>query len=146
MKVNRSSGAQGTSKSKKTPQGSGVDGSFSDMLTAGLSQASTAAPSQSIAQVDALLAIQGAEDPTHGAAKKRMCARADGLLDLLDDIRGAMLSGNLNVGDMLNVADTIASHRERINDPKLTALLDEIDLRAQVELAKMRVALDKNMR
>ncbi|HPF78465.1 MAG TPA: flagellar assembly protein FliX [Alphaproteobacteria bacterium] len=40
------------------------------------------------------------------------------------------------------MADVVASHREKINDPKLTALLDEIDLRAQIEIAKMRKAME----
>jgi hypothetical protein len=43
---------------------------------------------------------------------------------------------------LLDVADVVASHRERINDPQLSSLLDEIDLRAQIEIAKMRMALD----
>ena len=53
-----------------------------------------------------------------------------------------MLTGQLTVGHMIDIADVVASHRERINDPTLTSVMDEIDLRAQVELAKMRVALD----
>ena len=44
---------------------------------------------------------------------------------------------------MIDVADVVASHRERIHDPALTAVMDEIDLRAQVELAKMRAALER---
>ena len=69
--------------------------------------------------------------------------RADTLLNVLDKLRDSLLSGSLTVGDMVDVADVVASHREKINDPGLTAIMDEIDLRAQVELAKMRVALDK---
>jgi hypothetical protein len=110
------------------------------------SDAQQAAPTkatQSIAQVDALLAIQGAEDPTQGASRKRMRHRADTILSELDKIRMAMLGGNLTVGHMIDVADVVASHREKVSDPVLTDLMDEIDLRAQVELAKMRVTLDE---
>ena len=52
-----------------------------------------------------------------------------------------MLNGTLTVGHMIDIADIVASHREKIQDPKLTDIMDEIDLRAQVELAKMRVAM-----
>ena len=55
----------------------------------------------------------------------------------------AMLNGSLTVGHMIDIADVVASHREKITDPALTAIMDEIDLRAQVELAKMRVAMDR---
>ena len=98
---------------------------------------------QSIAQVDALLAIQGAQDPTEGESRRKMHARANVILDSLDDLRDSLLGGTLTVGHMIDVADVVASHREKISDPELTAIMDEIDLRAQVELAKMRVAIDK---
>jgi hypothetical protein len=35
----------------------------------------------------------------------------------------------------------VASHREKIDDPRLVAILDEIDLRAQVEIAKARFSM-----
>ncbi len=44
---------------------------------------------------------------------------------------------------MIDVADVVATHRDKIDDPGLTAIMDEIDLRAQVEIAKMRVTLDQ---
>ena len=89
-----------------------------------------------------MLAVQAAEDPTQGAAKKRMRRRSDKILNELEKIRMAMLNGSLTVGHMIDVADVVASHREKIMDPALTGIMDEIDLRAQVELAKMRVALN----
>jgi len=102
-----------------------------------------ASATQSIAQMDALLAVQAAEDPTERAAKKRARERSDKVLSVLDDVRMAMLGGNLTVGHMVDMADVVASHREKIADPALTAIMDEIDLRAQVELAKMRVSMER---
>jgi hypothetical protein len=72
-----------------------------------------------------------------------MKQRAGTILEKLEQIRIKMLGGGLTVGDMINVADVVASHREKITDPSLTAIMDEIDLRAQVELAKMRVSINK---
>ena len=96
---------------------------------------------QSIAQVDALLAVQGTEDPTEREAKQRARQRANTILDELDKIRIAMLNGTLTVGHMVDIADVVASHRENVQDSAMTAIMDEIDVRAQVELAKMRFAL-----
>ena len=95
-----------------------------------------------IAGIDSLLAAQEADDPAQRAAKKRMRERGETVLKQLDKIRLGMLTGTLSVGNLLDVADVVASHRERINDPQLSSLLDEIDLRAQIEIAKMRMALD----
>ena len=142
MKVRGPGSTQGPSKAKKTSDASATDGSFGAMLSGGAEQAAATTNTQSIAQVDALLAIQGAEDPTQGASKQRMRHRANTLLNALDTLRDSLLGGTLTVGDMIDVADVVASHREKITDPGLTSIMDEIDLRAQVELAKMRVALD----
>lgn len=131
-----------TTRSKDKAGGSGI--SFGDLLTSGTSEAAAPTATRSIAQVDALLAAQEVDDPAARAAKGRMVGRADTLLEQLDAIRMGLLTGTLSVGDVLNVADVVAQHRERIQDPGLSALLDEIDLRAQIEIAKMRKAMDES--
>jgi len=141
MKIEGPKQTGAASKSKKSSKTSGT-GSFSDFIASGPKESAATSATQSIASVDALLAIQGAEDPTERASRGRMRERAMSVLEELDKIRLAMLGGNLTIGHMVDIADVVASHRERVNDPKLTAIMDEIDLRAQVELAKMQVAID----
>lgn len=143
MKVTGPGGTKGPSKTKKSGKTSESSANFGDFLLKNAGEAPAATTTQSIAKMDALLAVQATEDPTERAAKKRARERSDKVLGALDNVRVAMLSGNVTVGDMVNVADVVASHREKISDPALTAIMDEIDLRAQVELAKMRVALNK---
>lgn len=136
----KSQGAGGTKKSGRVNS----DGSFEDFIASapgGASAASGAAPTNSIARVDALLSVQGAESPTERAAKKRMQERGENILQELDKLRMGLLTGTMTVGQVVDIADVVASHRERILDPKLTAILDEIDLRAQIELAKVQKAL-----
>ncbi|MCB9979373.1 MAG: flagellar assembly protein FliX [Rhodospirillales bacterium] len=145
MKIEGPSGPKSSTPTRRTGKASGSGGSF-DALIGGADEASGAAPAQSssaIARVDALLTIQAAEDPAQGAARKRMRKRSESVLKALDSIRLSMLGGNLTVGHMIDVADLVAAHREKIGDPQLAAIMDEIDLRAQVELAKMRKALDE---
>ncbi len=145
MKVGGTKGTNSTSKTKGTSSPSGdssVD--FSQYVRGGgVSESSAASAARSIAQLDALLAVQEIEDPTKKAAKKRVISRGDDILDKMEDLRVKILNGNLSIGHMIDIADVVASHRDKIDDPRLTAIMDEIDLRAQVELAKMRIALDK---
>jgi len=143
MKISGPGSTKGPSKTGKTSKPQKSDGSFADFVSSGAKESAATTTSQSIAHVDALLAVQSTEDPTQGAARKRMRQRADDILDELDKVRMAMLHGNLTVGHMIDVADVVASHREKVTDPNLTSIMDEIDLRAQVELAKMRVVLDQ---
>ncbi|MCC6598366.1 MAG: flagellar assembly protein FliX [Alphaproteobacteria bacterium] len=142
MKVQGPGGPQGPSRTKGKDKASGTSGGFGDFVAPETQAASSPQATQSIARLDALLAVQGAEDPAARAAKKRMRHRASDILNELEKIRLAMLGGTLTVGHMIDVADVVASHREKIYDPGLTAIMDEVDLRAQVELAKMRIVLD----
>ncbi|NCC22517.1 MAG: flagellar assembly protein FliX [Alphaproteobacteria bacterium] len=137
---NKTGGAQpGKGKGKVSSSG----GSFGDLISKGAGETKGASAAQQIARVDALLAVQAAEDPTARAARQRMRKRSESILDELDRLRMAMLNGTLTVGHMVDIADVVASHRERIDDPEMAAILDEIDLRAQVELAKMRIRMDR---
>lgn len=144
MKIQGPDQTQKAGGAKKTDK-AGRTGSttFSSLLGAD----ETEAPAHSsatgvIAGIDALLAAQETDDPAARAARGRMRKRGEDILKQLDKIRLGMLTGTLSVGNLVDIADVIASHRERINDPQLSSLLDEIDLRAQIEIAKMRMALD----
>jgi hypothetical protein len=145
MKVEGPGRSGSVSKNKGTKKAGGGEGRFGDFMTSPATENSAAAATQSIVSVDSLLALQAAEDPGQRAARSRMRRRGETILAALDKIRLGMLSGTLTVGNMIDIADVIASHREKITDPGLSAVMDEIDLRAQVELAKMRVALDKSI-
>lgn len=143
MKIDRSKGTSGTSGAKKSSSSNNSDGvDFSQFVKGGAGETASASATQSIASLDALLAAQEIEDPTKKAAQKRAYIRSNDILDRLEDVRIKMLCGNLTVGHMIDIADVVASHRDKIDDPKLTALMDEIDLRAQVEIAKMQAAMN----
>src|SRR5688500_9552888 len=141
MKVEGPNRTQQSSTTQRKSRISGADGSFGDMLTDSAGATGNAGATHSIAHIDALLAAQEAESPTERAARKRMHDRAGTILDELERMRLALLTGRLTVGHVVDIADVVAQHREKIMDPRLTAILDEIDLRAQIELAKMRMAM-----
>lgn len=147
MKIQGPGKSSDINKKKKTDGASKGDGTFKTLMSDGASGTSeTKGPStsSSIASVDALLIAQAAEDPAQQKAKKRMRERAVNILDELNDLKMAMLTGQVTIGHMLSISDVVAMHREKIVDPELSALLDEIDLRAQIELAKLQVAVDKS--
>lgn len=142
MKIEGPGRTSATSGTKGKGKVSSADGSFSDLLTGGVKETRSAAATHSIASIDSLLAAQSVEDPTERAARKRMQVRADNILTELENMRIALLTGTLTVGHIIDIADVVAAHREKIMDPRLHAVLDEIDLRAQIEIAKLCKALD----
>ena len=58
----------------------------------------------------------------------------------LDGLKAALLGGELSQGQLDNLARTVREQRSATDDPKLEAVLDEIETRAAVELAKLEAA------
>ena len=83
--------------------------------------------------IDALLALQAADDPLLG--RKKAIRRGTALLDTLDQIKGDLLIGRVSEGRLNQLMVLIGQARER-NLPGLDGVLDDIELRARVELAK----------
>ncbi len=139
MKVSGSNGVSGPNRSRKTDKASG-DG-FAPTATPKSGGASTAAGAaalsgtSSIGSVDALMALQGTGDFTE--ARKQATNRAFSLLDILDDLKIALLEGQIPRDTLMRLMDTLKSQRDMTHDPQLEAALDEVELRAAVELAKL---------
>lgn len=95
---------------------------------------SAAAP-KATANIDSLLALQGIEeDPAE--RRKRSVARGRTALDVLDDLKMGLLSGNLDKSTVLRLRDAAANLKSSSGDPGLDSVLSEIELRVEVELAK----------
>ena len=93
----------------------------------------TVAPKAS-ANIDALLAMQGIEDPVE--RRKRSVQRGKGALDVLDDLKIGLLSGNFDASTISRLRSAAANLKSSSGDPGLDAVLSEIELRVEVELAK----------
>jgi hypothetical protein len=83
------------------------------------------------------LALQDAPDAPRGRARKRAQERGNMMLDHLEEIRMGLLLGTIPMAKLEQLAQLVRAKREQIDDPKLLAILDEIELRAAVELAKL---------
>jgi len=85
--------------------------------------------------IDALLALQGVEeDPVE--RRKRSVQRGKGALDVLDELKIGLLAGNLGPATVSRLRDAAANLKSSSGDPGLDAVLSEIELRVEVELAK----------
>jgi hypothetical protein len=93
-----------------------------------------ATPPKAAGNIDALLAMQGIEDPVE--RRKRSVQRGRGALDVLDDLKIGLLSGNFDASTVSRLRDAAANLKSSSGDPGLDAVLSEIELRVEVELAK----------
>lgn len=113
--------------------GGGGDTGFAEALEGGESGASPVTGPTSLGQLDGLLALQEVPDDSSGQAQQR----GEALLDRLDELRLAILTGRLRPADLERLTRLVAEQRAAVDDPRLAGVLDEIELRAAVELAKL---------
>ncbi|MCJ9430335.1 flagellar assembly protein FliX [Kordiimonas marina] len=123
---------------KKTSRKSSASGSSFAGELSGASSASapaSVAGASPIASVDALLALQEVPDATTGRSKG--LKRAEEMLDALDEIRKGILLGAVPVHRLRSLADMARNRRGKTGDSRLDSILADIELRAEVELAKL---------
>jgi hypothetical protein len=136
MKVNGPSGAAPAGGQRSVRSAGGF--SMPQMSGATPSAAAAAtAPTSAVADVSALMALQGVETATE--RRRRAIRRGGTLLDRLDELKIAMLSGEAGEGALERLGRTLREERPEDEDAGLSGLLEQIDLRAAVELAKAEV-------
>jgi hypothetical protein len=84
--------------------------------------------------IDALMALQGLDTPE--IRRDRALRRGRRMLDALDRLRLGVLEDDLRPAHVDLLRRSVRDARESVDDPALQALLNEIELRAEVEIAK----------
>ncbi|NND49782.1 MAG: flagellar assembly regulator FliX [Rhizobiales bacterium] len=95
---------------------------------------SGASPMRPMAPLATLVAVQAAEERTQ--SRKRAVRRGTLILDELDALKLAVLEGREGQAELQQIARKVESARESSGDAELESLVDAIELRAQVEIAK----------
>lgn len=129
-----------TAPTGSAPAGRAESASFARLVARGATVAGTAGSGMTVATAAALLAVQQAQPrvaPASGALR-----RADRLLDGLARRQRALLSLADDPAVWHELAHALAEEREPSGSDRLDALLDAIELRVAVELAKQERARD----
>lgn len=136
MKVTGAGGV-GPAVGPKASRPSGGDGFrvAAPGAAGGVAHASSVSAVRSVMGVEALVALQEVGGPLE--RKRRAVRRASRMLDALDDIKAGLLVGELSMGDLDRLRRAVRDERAYTDDPNLEAVLDEIELRAAVEVAKL---------
>ncbi len=127
---------------KKRGSASSV-GSFAELLgisdsddVAAASAASAASPTSPI---NNLLSLQEIQDD--GRGKQKLVQQGEDMLDSLEKLRRAILTGSVPVHVLRNLNSQLSAKKQYVADPALLAIIEDIELRASVELAKIETAM-----
>jgi len=95
---------------------------------------SAAVALRTLGGIDALIALQGIEDPLE--RRRRAVKHGTRALDALDELKLGLLSGTLDQATLLRLKAIAGDLKDSSGDAGLDQVLSEIDLRVAVELAK----------
>ena len=133
MRVNSPNGTATATAPATTRRVSGPGG-FTLSETNGPQTASPAISLRTVGGIEALIALQGIEDPLE--RRRRAVKHGRRALDALDELKLALLSGTLEPSALLRLKAVAGDLTEGSGDEKLDHVLGEIELRVAVELAK----------
>jgi hypothetical protein len=95
---------------------------------------SAAVALRTLGGIDALIALQGVEDPVE--RRRRAVKHGRRALDALDELKLGLLGGTLDQATMLRLKSVSGDLQDGSGDDRIDQVLAEIDLRVAVELAK----------
>jgi hypothetical protein len=90
---------------------------------------------EGVITMSALLALQGVDDPHQ--RRRKMVGRAGRILDMLDELKLALIDGEASPATLDRLLAAVREERAATDDARLDAVLDQIETRALVELAKL---------
>ena len=90
---------------------------------------------RTVGGIDALIALQGVDETTE--RRRRSVVRGRAALDALDELKIALLSGNPGPATLNRLRSLSESLKELSGEAGLDGVLAEIELRVEVEIAKL---------
>ena len=122
---------------KRSSGSRGVESSDFDSLLISEQKIDSVAASNRISSVDAVVALQeitGDNTDERGAKN-----RANLILDKLEDIRMGLLVGQIPKSNLEDLSKILIVARENSIDANLLEIIEDIELRAKIELAKLEM-------
>lgn len=128
--TNRSGNVAGRSSTGKAGNGP----AFVPAGEQGPQRVNATAPSTPTTGIDAILALQANGD--FSESRRKAVRKGTRLLDLLEDMKADLLIGRVAPERLDTMVTQLRTLRERV-EPELDRVLDDIELRVLVELAKL---------
>lgn len=126
--------ASGAEQLKKKTAKKGVGG-FSELLSDSEIEEAQTASSAGVSSTSSLLFMQEVSDDEY--QRKEAVNKGFDALKYLDNIRIGLLCGTLSKDTIMGLERLLQNFRKNFNDPQLSNIIDEIELRARVEIAKL---------
>ena len=136
-KVGSSKATTASGRAKKATMSSGTGFAAELREVSEASAPSAPVESSAVGGVDSILAVQEVSDATEDRSRGRARQYGDDVLQRLEAIRLDLLIGATSKEKLVELAQRLRSERGSCADSRLNEIIDEIELRAKVEIAKL---------
>ncbi|MEQ1789108.1 MAG: flagellar assembly protein FliX [Rickettsiales bacterium] len=143
MKIDAYGNIRANSATKKKSGVSSTGGFLNLLETAEAEESSPTGKNSNISATSSLsgmLAFQEVSD--EDIRRKKLIKQGGEILDSLEQLRRRLLIGTLPIQTLRDISQQLSLQRQEVADPQLIAIMDEIELRAAVELAKLEMAIE----
>jgi hypothetical protein len=135
--VGSTKSASATTRKRKTA--STGEGDFASALFEASETPAAGAPVEmhAVGTVESILSVQEVPDAPDERSRGLARQYGDDILDRLESLRRDVLLGAISKDQLADLAHALRARQGRTDDPRLKAIIDEIELRAKVEIAKL---------
>ena len=139
MKVSKTGGTKEAGGTRKKTPSQGADGAFAESLKGvqGGGEAPPVVESGMVGNVESVFSVQEVPDALDQRTRKIAMTYGEDLLQRLDDLKLEVLSGSVSKEKLTDLAQNLRQKRQSSDDAKLNEIIAEIELRAEVEIAKL---------
>lgn len=139
MKISNVGSTKSTSSTVRKKKVSSTEGGdFASELLGATETPAAGAPVEThvVGTVESILSVQEVPDAPEERSRGLARQYGDDILDRLESLRRDLLLGAIPKDKLVDLAHTLRARQGQTDDPRLRAVIDEIELRAKVEIAK----------
>ena len=146
MKVSKTGGTKDVRATVKKGSASNIGEAFSESLKSAQGETTSASVSGSgmVGSVDALFSVQEVPDAVDPRSRKVVITFGEDLLRRLDELKLGILNGSMPKEQLTDLAQHLRQKRQSSDDLLLNEIISEIELRAEVEIAKLSRRVNPN--
>ncbi len=139
MNVSKIGGPKEPQGTRKKGSVSGTSGAFADSLKTAQTETESAPVTESgtVGNVSSVFAVQEVPDALEQRSRKQAMIYGNDLLERLDQLKIGVLDGSIPKEKLTDLAHHLRQKRQSSSDERLNEIIAEIELRAEVEIAKL---------
>jgi hypothetical protein len=137
MRVSNVDAGRRTASSRRRTGATGGDGRFAEHLYGAADDTGVGIDRTTVFAVGSVLPAQEVSSATEEPARARARRYGEDILDRLDELHLAILTGTVPADRLVRLAQMLRAKHGQVDDPRLRSIIEEIELRAEVEIAKL---------